>query len=396
MQYELKVYRAADGISVLQLSAADEPDARRQAETQGYRVIAVQRRLSGLALWPTRQGFAVNLFSQELLALLDAGLSLVDAVDMLARKSRQADSRHILQQLASQLRQGQSLSRALDAIPGAFPALYIATIRTAEQSGSLADALRRYLQYQQQLNLVRDKVVAASVYPLVLLTVGAAVIVFLLAYVVPRFSRVYEGSNHDLPWLSRVMMEWGQLFAAHSGLIGITFAIGVLALIVGLRQRQVRALIERRLWAVPTLGEKMRLYQLARFTRTLAMLVNAGIAFVTALDMVRDLLNQAAMLDGLQQARQMVCEGRSVSDAFAAHGLATEIGVRLLVVGERSGELGASLERIAKLYDDELARWVDWFGRLFEPLLMIVIGFAIGLIVVLMYLPIFELAGSIQ
>lgn len=138
------------------------------------------------------------------------------------------------------------------------------------------------------------------------------------------------------------------------------------------------------------------MYQLARFTRTLAMLVNGGIPFVTALDMVRDLLRQAALRQGLDHAAQAIREGRSVSDAFSQHGLATEVGVRLIAVSERSGTLGEGLERIAKLYDDDIARWVDWFARLFEPVLMIAIGLIIGLVVLLMYLPIFELASSIQ
>src|SRR5690606_18801678 len=140
--------------------------------------------------------------------------------------------------------------------------------------------------------------------------------------------------------------------------------------IYGITRPRVRAWMERSLWSVPAFGEKMRLYQLARFTRTLAMLVNGGIPFVTALDMVGDLLRQPALRQGLERASQTIREGRAVSDAFAANGLATEVGVRLFAVGERSGDLGQAMERIAKLYDDDIARWVDWFARLFEPVLM--------------------------
>lgn len=399
MQYEVKAYRAPEGVTLLQLTAADAADATRQAEDKGYRVIAAYKKASSLSLsvrLTSRQRFSTALFSQELLSLLEAGLSLVETVDILSRKSRDPESRKILGSLAQHLREGRSFSRALEAMPGAFPSLYVATVRSSEQTGDLAEALRRYLAYHQQLNVVRDKVVAASVYPVLLMAIGVLVILFLLGYVVPRFSRIYEDLGNNLPWLSRVLMHWGQFFDQYVGWIigGCSLLAG--GVVYGVTRPATRAMIERTFWSIPAIGEKMRLYQLARFTRTLAMLLNGGIPFVTALDMVGDLLRQPALRQGLDNAARMIREGRTVSDAFAANALATEVGVRLLAVGERSGDLAHSMERIAKLYDDEIARWVEWFSRLFEPVLMIAIGLIIGLIVLLMYLPIFELASGIQ
>lgn len=381
---------------MLLLSADDLADATQQAERQGYKVIAARKQFMWAVRIGSRRSFSVALFSQELLALLEAGLSLVETVDILARKSRQAETKKILESLIRHLREGLSFSKALEAMPGAFPSLYVATMRTSEQTGNLPEALRRYLAYHQQLSLVRDKVVAASVYPVLLMGVGMLVILFLLGYVVPRFSKVYEDVGSNLPWLSQVLMQWGQAVSKYAMEIGIGFLAMAALLIYNLTRPVVRAAFERRLWAIPALGEKMRLYQLARFTRTLAMLINGGIPFVTALDMVHGLLRQPALREGLRQASKGIREGRSVSDAFAANSLSTEVGVRLLAVGERSGDLGQAMERIAKLYDDEIARWVDWFARLFEPVLMIAIGLVIGVIVLLMYMPIFELASSIQ
>jgi general secretion pathway protein F len=396
MLYELKTYREPEGVTLLKLNAADLAAATRQAEAQGYRVVAARRLLTWSARINSSQRFSVALFSQELLALLEAGLSLVETVDILSRKSRHPETKQILEALARHLREGLSFSRALEAMPGAFPSLYIATVRTSEHTGDLAEALRRYLAYHQQLNLVRDKIVAASVYPVLLIAVGVLVILFLLGYVVPRFSRVYEDLGGDLPWMSKLLMQWGQFISQHGQWLGLASILLVAMAIYGLSLPRTRAAIERTIWSMPAVGDKMRLYQLARFTRTLAMLINGGIPFVTALDMVRDLLRQPALLQSLNQAAKIIREGRTVSDAFAANALATEVGVRLLAVGERSGNLGQAMERIAKLYDDEIARWVDWFARLFEPLLMIAIGLIIGVIVLLMYLPIFELASSIQ
>ncbi|MDO9420108.1 MAG: type II secretion system F family protein [Herminiimonas sp.] len=376
--------------------ATDSIDAKSQAEKLGYNVISLRKKFDLSFNIGSKRNFLIGLFTQELLALLEAGLSLVETVDVLSRKSRQPETKKILESLTRALREGQSFSSALESMSQTFPPLYVATIRTSEKTGDLPEALRRYLAYHQQLNLVRDKVLAASVYPILLMIVGVLVILFLLGYVVPRFSRVYEDVGGNLPWLSRMLMQWGRVFSEHAGWIAGAFFLFIGGVVYGLTRASTRARIERMFWAIPALGEKMRLYQLARFTRTLAMLINGGIPFVTALDMVRDLLHQPALLMGLRQAVQGIREGRSVSDAFAVNGLTTEVGVRLLAVGERSGDLGQAMERIAKLYDDEIARWVDWFARLFEPMLMIAIGLIIGVIVLLMYLPIFELASSIQ
>ena len=157
----------------------------------------------------------------------------------------------------------------------------------------------------------------------------------------------------------------------------------------------VRRWIGTRLWSIPAVGERMRLYQLARFYRTLGMLLRGGTPIVTALDMSAGLLPRA-LRASLALAAQSIREGRTISDAMAANNLTTPVALRMLRVGESSGRMDEMMERIAAFYDDEISRWVDWFTRLFEPLLMAVIGVVIGGIVVLMYLPIFKLMEQVQ
>jgi general secretion pathway protein F len=139
----------------------------------------------------------------------------------------------------------------------------------------------------------------------------------------------------------------------------------------------------------------MRIYQLTRFYRTLGMLLKGGTPIGQALKMVSELL-QPGLRQQLQGAAAKINEGRSISYAMEAHRLTTQVALRMLRVGERTGQMGEMMDRIANFHDEEMARWVEWFTRLFEPLLMAIIGMVIGLIVVLMYLPIFDLAGSLQ
>jgi general secretion pathway protein F len=157
----------------------------------------------------------------------------------------------------------------------------------------------------------------------------------------------------------------------------------------------VRSAMMLRAWRVPALGERMKTYQLARLYRTAGMLMRAGIPAVKALEMVEGLL-ASHLRPQLIQARRLIEEGHAMSAALGTAGLATPVAARMMLVGERSGDMGHMLGQIARFHDDEVARFVDWFTRAFEPVLMAVLGLAVGLVVVLMYMPIFELAGNIK
>jgi general secretion pathway protein F len=149
------------------------------------------------------------------------------------------------------------------------------------------------------------------------------------------------------------------------------------------------------LWRIPALGEHMRIYQLARFYKTLAMLLKGGIPIIQSIDMVMGLL-QPALRTHLKDACISIREGKPISYAMESHGLTTPVALRMLRVGERTGDMGYMMERIAEFHDEEMARWIEWFTKIFEPVLMAFIGCVIGVIVILMYMPVFDLAGSIQ
>ena len=395
MNFEVKALRA-DAVVALVLDAADEGDAKAQAVAQGYTVLAVRAKQSWRA-W-TRRGrahFPLILFSQELLALMNAGLTVVEAVETLAEKETRPEARKTLRQIIRDLYEGRTLSYALQRFPADFPRLYVSTVRASEKTGNLGEAMTRYIAYQTQVDFVRKKVVSASIYPLLLIGAGGLVTIFLLAYVVPRFSRIYEDIGTNLPLLSQLLMQWGKLLQAHGVLLLVALGGAAAGLAYLARRPATKAWVMRRLWQIPAVGERMRIYQLARFYRTLGMLLGGGIPIVQAMKMVSDLLPPALRQD-LAGAAGKISEGRSISYAMETHQLATPVASRMLRVGERTGQMGEMMERIAAFHDEEMARWVEWFTRLFEPLLMAVIGLVIGLIVVLMYLPIFELAGSLK
>jgi general secretion pathway protein F len=396
MLYLVKALRKPEGVVSLVLDAADEADAGRQARANGLNVLS----LRPAATWnPRRFGrkhrFPLALFNQQLLALLGAGLALVEAIEALAEKEAQGSIRVVLDQLSERLRHGRTLSQAMQEQPQAFPPLYVSTVRATERSGGLAEALKRFAAYESQLDLVRKKVISASIYPILLIAAGSLVLLFLLGYVIPKFSLVYEEIHGNLPLASRLLLRTGQLMQQHGLAAGVVFVLALAGSFRIASTQRARQWAGTRLWRIPAIGARMRLYQLARFYRTLGMLLRGGTPIVSAIDMASALL-APVLRPNLARARNAIREGRTISEAMSLNGLTTPVALRMLRVGERSGRMDEMMDCIAIFLDEEIARWVDWFTRLFEPLLMAFIGIVIGVIVVLMYLPVFELAGSIQ
>lgn len=396
MRYRVKALRPDFAITALAIEAASEDDARRAAQALGHAVVSVSppRTIRFAGRGRTSTVFPVLQFSQELLSLLDSGIGIVEAIETLAEKESRISVRAVLDRLLQALREGRSLSAAMQSQSEAFPPLYVATVRASERTSNLSEALARYVAYAMQLEALRSKLVQAAIYPVMLVVVSALVIGFLLGYVVPRFAHVYEDIGDALPWMSRMMLQWGQAVEQHGLLLLMGMAAAAAVMWAGGARWLQRRLV-RQLWQLPAVGERMRVFQLARLYRTLGMLLRGGIAVVPALEMVRDLLSPALQAR-LAAAAQSLREGQSISQAFGGHGLTTPVSARMLRVGERAGNMGEMMERAAAFHDDELARWAEWATRLIGPVLMLLMGLVIGTIVVLMYLPIFQLAESIQ
>ena len=396
MRFELKAIGPGGAVEAIDFQAPDETTAVRHLEGRGYTVLSVRAKRSlGLPWRGAAERFPVALFSQELRVLLNAGLPLPEAIDTLAQKERRDEFRALIERLGEVLREGQTLSSALEEFPQTFSPLYVATVRSSETTSDLAPALARYVAYATQLEAIRKRVVNASIYPSLLIVVGGIVSLFLLLYVVPRFGHIYEERGGDLPLFSRLLLSWGNAVDKHAPVVLSVLAGLFLLAVYAVRLPNVRTALGDALWRLPALGERLKVYQLARFYRTIGMLLRGGTPLVAALDMGGELLHPL-LRERLVRASQAIREGRGVAQSMDANGLTTPVALRMLSVGEKSGNMGEMLEQIAAFHDEEMARWVDWFTRLFEPILMTIIGLVIGVIVILMYMPIFELAGNLR
>jgi general secretion pathway protein F len=395
MRFDVLAVDARQQVVTLNLQAANAAFAAEEVRKQGLSLISLQCRGLRLPMPGRGQRFPTTLFSMELMSLLEAGLNLVEALQTLAEKEAQGERQEVLSGMLAAIHRGEPFSQAVAAFPQHFSPLYVATVKASERTGSMREALGRYIAYQRELEGVRKKIVSASIYPAILMIVGFLVIGFLMFYVVPRFAKVYEDMAGTLPFFSQLLLGFGNFVGNHAAVLGLSLLGAVAAAVWAFSRPDFRSWLNIQLWRIPGLGSRMKTYQLARLYRTAGMLLRAGIPAVRALDMVRELLS-VHLRPSLVRAKTMIEQGQPMSAALGAAGLATPVAARMMSVGERSGDMGEMFTQIARFHDDEVARFIDWFTRAFEPLLMAVLGVSVGAVVVLMYMPIFELAGSIK
>jgi general secretion pathway protein F len=335
----------------------------------------------------------IAVFVEQLRDLLRAGLSVIEALETLQRAAP-GGSRPLFDSLTQRLRGGQRLSQALAAEPG-IPSLLVALVRASELTSDLPQALSRFLEHEQRVAELRHRITSVAIYPALLTLVGAGVLLFLLLYVVPRFARVFEGMNGDLPWSALAMVWWAQWLTAHgTWLVMLGAALGVAATAV-VTSRAVRARALQRLLQWAPLRDRLRTYFLARWYRATGLLVDGGIPLPEALALSNGILPLGLQRGG-DATERALRDGFSPAQAYAATGMATLVAEQLIRAGERTGDLGGVLGRIAQFHDAEVTRALERGVRALEPLVMVFIGLGVGAIVVLMYLPIFELAAAIQ
>jgi len=395
MEFKVRAFdEASQQVFGLAVEARDEAEARTQVAARGFAPLSIVAQRS-----PTRLGrrrrFDVQLFAQELHTLTQAGLSVVESLEALLEKEEHTVPRAVIGRLLTTLREGRKLSAAMQAQDTVFPALLIGIVQSAESTGELATALERYLAYDERVQAVRQRVVSASIYPAILLSVGALVAAFLMGWVVPRFSGVYRGAGRSLPWGSQLLLDWGQLVNQHGPAV-LAGLLGTGALLSWWVQRRAggRGWQPVLVW-VPGLARWVHLMALARLYLTLGLLLRGGLPIQQALALVRSVL-PVGMQPAVMAVAQQVVRGLPLSQALEQALLTTPVALRFVRAGERSGQLAEMLTRAALYHDAETTRWVDRFTRAFEPVLMAVIGIVIGGIVLLLYMPVFELAGSLQ
>jgi general secretion pathway protein F len=403
--YDVVTRDSAGRIASRQVHAATAAEALAQSARGGFTVLSCEAAkesgagLGGLmraksSTTSSRSGLDTASFSQDFAALIDAGLSVTEALQTLSIKETTGARRELIEQVARAVSEGRNLSAAME-LTGAFPELLIATVEASERTGDLGKGLARYAAHQREMQALKDKLIGASVYPMVLLVVGGLVVMFLMGVVIPRFAGLLDGTRTQLPMLSAGLMAWGRMVADQPWLLALFFG-GVFLLgawvVAHFRAHGVRS---RWLQRIPYIAGVIREFQHLQLYRTMSILVSRGIVIHRAMEHGAKLLNDADR-ERLERAVVLMREGLSMSAALSGAGLSDAVATSMLKVAERTGSMSEMLERIAQFYERRLQRSIDVATRVIEPALMIVIGTVIGAIVVLMYLPIFDLASTLS
>lgn len=397
MRIQLSVVQGRGVPRSLTLDAASLEAAREQCRSQGYTVLAAQPLAGGRWRWPGAAAAAprldVPVFVEQLRDLLGAGLSVVEALGTL--QSAAASRRQpVVDGLLVRLRAGEPLSAAMAAEP-VFATLLVSLVRASEWTSDLPAALSRYLEHEQRVRELRHRISAVAIYPLLLIGVGALVLLFLLLYVMPRFARVFEGMRGDLPWSAQAMVGWAHWLGGRGPwvlalCVALASALAVALLTPAVRLRLLQATAD---WG--PLRERLRTYFLARWYRATGMLVEGGIPLPQALGLANALL-PPSLRPGGEAVEADLRRGLAPAEAHRRAGMATPVAEQLMRAGERTGDLGKVLTRIAQFHEAEVSRSMEQAMRALEPVVMVLIGVGVGAVVVLMYMPIFELASALQ
>jgi type IV pilus assembly protein PilC len=398
--YQCKI-GTADGRIVDKIYDSTTRDQLKEnLEEQGFHVFQIRR--EALSFFQRGQHKSARMtgrrfvtFNQELLVLLRSGLPILQIFDTQIEQMEAGTFRDILSEIRAEIKGGSSLSDSFAKFPRFFPALYIASIKAGEKTGDLPETMSRFLEYQKRVEAIRAKVRSASFYPLLLTTAAVIVVVFLMLFVVHRFTQIYADANVELPLMTRTLIGVSQLIGSYWYLVLVALVVAVPLVKSLFHSSRGRLRVDRFLLRVPFVGGLKTDYALSGFNRTLGTTLASGTPLVPAMQMSRGTLNNLSLEQAMIQAVRRVEEGSSLSEALARTGFFPPLALRMVSVGETSGSLTEMLSDIADYYEAEVEQRLTKLTTMIEPILMMVMGFMIAFIIVAMYVPIFQLAGTV-
>jgi general secretion pathway protein F len=379
------------------LDARSADELRGRLQLAGGVVLQVQARTAPAKLagsLPKGARLDVAWWCRELETLLRAGMTAVEALETLAAGRHDGERDRVHAALLRSLREGAALSRAMRVV-GVFPEVLVAGVTASERTSTLADALRDYLRYDDLLQRLRRQAVSAALYPAMVIALGTLISLFLLLYVIPRFSRMYgdmagvlSPSTKAVMWLSRTLSEQTPtLLMLAVALVG--------ALVLAWRGGHVTRIATGLLDQIGPLRRQWDHFRLAKLYQSLALMFRGGYTFDEALDVCTGLDLGRRLGAGINLAREQVARGKPASIAMAAAGLTEITSERLLAVGERTGSFEAVLQTIADRHAQVFTTFVERATRIVEPVLLLAVALVVGGLVVMMYMPIFDIAGGL-
>jgi type IV pilus assembly protein PilC len=381
--------------------ADDEAVLRRDLEDKDYLVLDLRRRsrlitvvAQALSIRPRVSARDFLFFNQELSALLRAGLPVLASLDILLERRKNVVFRRALADIRERVKSGEALSDAFAAQGELFPRLYASALASGERSGELPTVIKRFIDYTRNLLAIRRRVVAAMIYPALLLVLSMGLMALMTFYIIPKFSSFLEEFGTDLPLITRLLVGASLLARNHWFILIGALLAGTVALGAWQRSGAGRVALDGIKMRLPIVGGVIHDYAQNRFTRTLGTLVAGGIPLVTSLELAARAVGNALFERELLTVASKVREGQPLWETLERTGLITDIAVEMIKVGESTGSLEEMLENASEFMDEEIEYRLTRVVALIEPLMLIFMALVVAGMLLAIYLPLIRTYGQ--
>jgi type IV pilus assembly protein PilC len=378
------------------LVAVNEAAVRSSLRRQGLVPTRIRRQSTLFQRRAKIRSEDIAVFSRQLATMLQAGIPLVQAFDIVATGHDNPAMQKLLSAIKVDLESGTTLAEALGKHPLYFDTLYTNLVHSGEQSGALETLLEKIATYKEKTEALKKKLKKAMTYPLAVLAVAVVVTAVLLVFVIPQFDDLFRGFGAELPAFTQLVVNMSYFVRSHGWILLIIFIAAVTGFMyVYKRSKQLREFIDRSLLRLPVLGEIVKKAAIARFTRTLSTMFAAGVPLVEALESVAGATGNIVYEKATLEIRTEVATGQRLQRAMEATELFPNMVVQMVAVGEESGSLDEMCSKVADFYERDVDDAVDNLSSLLEPMIMAILGILVGGLVIAMYLPIFKLGAVI-
>lgn len=334
-------------------------------------------------------------FNLEFSVLLRAGLSIVGALDTIIEKDDNGDLSELLKVIRFDISNGESLSASFGNYSHIFSNLYIATLKAGEMSGDIPLALSRFMDYTKKMAEIKQKIVSASIYPLILLTASIGVLTFLLIFVVPAIAGNFNDSGNKLPFITQMIVTISDFLREYVVHIGVAILGVGSGFAVYRKTPEGELLLDRFQLLIPFLGPLTVHYSVSKLSRTLSTIIGGGTTLLESLKIAVGTMENIYLRNKINKVSKDIEEGKGFAESLKQTGVIPDMAIRMISAGENSGALEQVLNEVADFYEADVESKLSVMASAIEPTLMIIMGFTIGFIVLAMYMPIFQMAGTV-
>jgi len=383
------------------VEASNQAEAEARVRASGVQPTKVARAWGQIELnLPSLGGVKTKtlvVFTRQLATMIDAGLPLVQCLDILGSQEPDPQFKKVILAVKAQVEQGSTLAEALKKHPKVFDTLFVSLVQAGEVGGILDTILNRLAAYTEKSMKLRQKVQGALKYPSFVLVAAGGIMVLLLGKVIPSMAAIFKGvGNRELPALTQFVVNLSNKFLQNVPWFALVLTAVIVGFVMFKRSKTGAYLLDLLLLKIPVIGTLVQKSSIARFTRTLGTLVSSGVPILDGLDVVAKSAGNRVIERGINYTRSKVAEGKNIAGPLDEAGIFPKMVVQMIAVGESTGAMDVMLTKIADFYDDEVDAAVDALTSMIEPMLMIVIGGMVGFVLIAMYLPIFSMADNLS